>query len=429
MDEGSWGPQDEGMADVPFASDVLVLGGGASGMIAAWRAASLGHRVMLVEANARLAMKVRISGGGKCNLTHEGTASQILKAFRPDQARFLRPALHAFGSEAIRQLMSDLGVATCARENGRVFPEDRPGSAEAVVQAFERLLDRPNLRVATGLRARGLVGHAPRLEGIQLEDGQVLRAPQFILATGGASYPKTGTRGEVLGWLKALGVPVLAWAPALAPIPLKQHHPEWEGVALRGGILRLQAGPKGKRLAEQRGDLLFTRSGITGPAVLELSRETEVLRRSGEAWLTYACVSAASEQVDLELQEAQRTQPHLAARNWLQRWIPERIVQAEFERLGLSPDQRLKDLGKASRRALVEVLTAFPLGEPGPVELAKGEVCAGGVDRRAVDPRTMRVQGFENLRVCGELLDIDGPVGGYNLQAAFSTGFIAGSMA
>lgn len=407
---------------------VLVLGGGAAGMIAAWRAASLGHRVLLLEANGRLGVKLRISGGGKCNITHAGPLKEILAVFRKEQARFLRHAFHCFSNEAVVDLLRREGVATYVRENGRVFPEDRPGSAAEVVAALERVLRRAGVEVRFGARVVGLAGTLPRLEALLLEDGTRLQADCYVLATGGASYPETGTRGDLLAMLKGLGIPVRSWTPALAPIPLREPHPEWEGVALRGGTLHVRAGAEGKRLATFAGDILFTRTGISGPAALELSRAVEDARRSQGAWLGYVLSSEREEQLDAELQRLQQGKPHLALRTWLQRYLPERLCAPAVERLGLSGEQRFKDLPRAARQRLVALVQGFPLGEPGPVSLARGEVAAGGVSLQAVDPHTMAVKGWENLRTCGELLDVDGPVGGYNLQAAFSTGFAAGSI-
>jgi predicted Rossmann fold flavoprotein len=407
---------------------VLVVGGGAAGMVAAWRAASLGHVVTLLEANGRLGVKLRISGGGKCNLTHAGTVAELLKAFLPAQARFLRPSLHALTNGDVVELLRREGVATQARDNGRVFPLDGPGSANLVTGAFEALVRRAGATVRMGARVVALEGRQPRLEALVLENGERLTADTFILATGGASYPRTGTRGEGPGWLKALGIQVLPWSPALAPMPLLRARPQWEGVALRDGTLILRQGREGKVLGRFQGDVLFTRQGLTGPAALELSGPAEQARRAGGAWLAYACSGQGEAELDGALQAEQRENPHLAARTWLQRWLPERICAPSLQELGLPEDQRLKDLSRAGRKALVALVLGFPLGAPGSVELERGEVCAGGVQLEAVDPRTMAVKGWENLRVCGELLDVDGPVGGYNLQAAFSTGFVAGTL-
>lgn len=409
-------------------SRVLVIGGGAAGLIAAWRASGLGHQVTMLEANGHLGVKIRISGGGKCNLTHEGTVPELLAAFPKKQARFLRPALYAFSNADLLSVLLRSGLQTYVRENGRVFPVDRPGSAGQVVAALEDLARQAGVAVRTGCRVVGLRGALPRLESVQLSDGTSVGADEFILATGGASYPETGTRGEVLTWLRELGVPVDPWFPALAPIPLKQPHPKWEGVALRGGTLWLSAERAGKRSAHFQGDVLFTKTGLSGPAALELSGPVEQSRRGGGAWLAYGCTGETAEAMDTRLQEEARHNPHLAARTWLQQWLPERLCIPSLESIGLLPDQRFKDLSRSGRRGMVDLVLSFPLGEPGPVPLTKGEVCSGGVRLEAVDPHRMAVKGWDNLRVCGELLDVDGPVGGYNLQAAFSTGYVAGSL-
>ena len=402
-----------------------MVGGGAAGLVAAWRAATLGHSVRLLEANGRLGVKLRISGGGKCNITHDGTPQALLAAFSKAQGRFLRTSFHAFDNGALLALLRREGVETYTRDNGRVFPLDRPGSAAAVVAALETLARRAGVEVHTGARVTALKGTAPRLEALLL-DGEALKADAYILATGGASYPETGTRGEFLGWLRDLGTPVRPWFPALAPIPLQRPRPAWEGVSLRGGELRLSAGPGGRRLGAFAADIVFTRSGISGPAALELSQAVERARRADGAWLTYASVPEPPTDLDLVLRAEQGANPHLLAASWLKRVLPERLVEALLQEAGLGPDLRLKDLPKAGRRAMVALVTELDLGEPQAVPLARGEVAAGGVELGAVDPRTMALRGWENLRVCGELLDIDGPVGGYNLQAAFSTGFTAG---
>ena len=404
-----------------------MVGGGAAGLVAAWRAATLGHSVRLLEANGRLGVKLRISGGGKCNITHDGTPQALLAAFSKAQGRFLRTSFHAFDNGALLALLRREGVETYTRDNGRVFPLDRPGSAAAVVAALETLARRAGVEVHTGARVTALKGTAPRLEALLL-DGEALKADAYILATGGASYPETGTRGEILGWLRDLGTPVRPWFPALAPIPLQRPRPAWEGVSLRGGELRLSAGPGGRRLGAFAADIVFTRSGISGPAALELSQAVERARRADGAWLTYASVPEPPTDLDLVLRAEQGANPHLLAASWLKRVLPERLVEALLQEAGLGPDLRLKDLPKAGRRAMVALVTELDLGEPQAVPLARGEVAAGGVELGAVDPRTMALRGWENLRVCGELLDIDGPVGGYNLQAAFSTGFTAGSL-
>jgi hypothetical protein len=249
-----------------------------------------------------------------------------------------------------------------------------------------------------------------------------------ILATGGASYPRTGTRGEALGWLGDLGLPVKPWFPALAPIPLARPRPAWEGMALRGGELRLREHEDGPVAARFRGDLLFTAAGLSGPAALELSEPVEQARRRGAAWLEYGSAEDARALESTFLAEAAE-RPESTFRRWLHARLPERAVGDLLRGWNLAPDRRLRTATRGERRLLVQALAGLALGEAGPVPLARGEVCAGGLELDAVDPRTLRVRGWTNLLVCGELLDVNGPVGGYNLQAAFSTGFLAGTAA
>lgn len=407
-----------------MALPVVVVGGGAAGLIAAWRSALAGCETLLLEANPRLGVKVRISGGGKCNVTHGGPVRDLLAAFPPGQGRFLRPALHAFSNLDLLDLLRREGVATYERPDGRVFPVDRPGSAQQVVEALSGLVQQSGVRLRTDTRVSGLVAQGTRIAGVRTEAG-TLDASRVVLATGGASYPRTGTRGEALGWLRGLGLPVKPWAPALAPIPLQRPRPEWEGVALRGGELRFRATAAGPLQGRWAGDILFTRSGITGPAALHLSEAVETARRAGGAHLEYAFVRSP-EDLERRLLDLAATQAEASLRRWMGSWLPERVAAGLMVDWGLPADLRLHQLGREQRRRAVAAIAGLDLGAAATVPLEGGEVCAGGLDLGAVDPRSMAVKGWDNLAVCGELLDLNGPVGGYNLQAAFSTGYLAG---
>lgn len=408
-----------------MGAPVVVVGGGAAGLIAAWQSALGGRETLLLEANPRLGVKIRISGGGKCNVTHGGPVKDLLAAFPAGQARFLRPALHAFSNTDLLDLLRREGVATYQRPDGRVFPDDRPGSAQQVVEALLGLAVRAGVRLQPNARVSGLEVQGSRVGSLRV-DGDRIEVGRLILATGGASYPRTGTRGEALGWLRQLGLPVKPWAPALAPIPLLHPRPEWEGVALRDGELRFRAEPSGPLLGRCMGDILFTRAGISGPAALHLSEAVERARRSGTVLLEYAFVRSADDlQRGLLALAAQKAETSL--RRWMGGWLPERVASSLLLAWGLPVDLRLGQLGKDPRRRVLAALTGFDLGAAGVVPLEQGEVCAGGLDLGAVEAGSMAVKGWDNLAVCGELLDINGPVGGYNLQAAFSTGFLAGS--
>lgn len=381
----------------------------------------------LLEANPRPGAKIRISGGGRCNVTHAGGARAVLAGYPKPQARFLGEALRAWGPEDMLALLGRHGIHTETRADGRIFPVGGPGTGAQVVEALADEAMRVGVRLETDRRVAGLVREGDRVLALRMEDGSLRSGEAFILATGGASYPETGTRGEVLGWLEDLGLPILRWFPALAPIPLKESFPEWEGVALRDGHLRLWSGPSGRRLAAWQGDIVFTRRGISGPAALALSEAVERQRILGGGWLTYRRVAQTPETIEEELVGLQQGNPHLAARTWLHRHLPERICEDLLRHWEMPGDQRLRDLPKAMRRRLALAAADLDLGAPGAVDLKRGEVSAGGLALQAVDAGTCRVKAFQNLHVCGELLDVNGPVGGYNLQAAFSTGYLAGS--
>lgn len=408
---------------------VLVLGGGPAGILAAAEAAARGCRVRLVEGNPRLGAKLAITGGGRCNLTHDGDLPALLAAFPRVQARFLKAAFHAFGGVDLRMWAAERGFPTILEADGRVFLAGGSGAAARLSHALEAWLRDSGVALSLGIRAAGLDADASRMRTLRMAGSGACAAAAFILATGGATWPRTGSRGEVLAWLQGLGIPVRPWRAALAPIPLRRPRPDWEGRALRGGRLCLKEGPKGRLLAAAPGDLLFTRTGISGPATLALSEATEAARLRGQLWLAYSCDPRDPAGLARELADCALAHPERGMRTWLKSWMPERLAADLLAGEGLTPGARLSGLSRDLRQRLAGWVAAFPLGEPGPVDPALGEVSAGGVALEAVDPRSMRVRGWDNLFVCGELLDIHGPVGGYNLQAAFSTGRLAGASA
>jgi predicted Rossmann fold flavoprotein len=406
--------------------DVLVIGGGAAGMIAAWRAASLGARTRLLEKNARLGLKIHISGGGKCNITHGGDMESLRRAFVPDEARFLRPAFQRFTNEELLDLVRSRGVSVHTRPDGRVFPDS--GRADDVVDALAWHLRRAGAQVETDTPVTGLLKEGGRVTGARAGE-RTYRARAVVLGVGGSSYPKTGTIGEGYRWAKQLGHTIVPLRPALAPIYLDRgRRPEWSGVALRDCLLRARAG--GKEIARWRGDLLYTHHGVSGPPVLGISRSVAVTREQAEVTLDADLLpdlepEALSTRIAAAHGEAGRRQVSRLAGQWL----PERLVPELMERAGVDPVLPLHQLPRKSRNRLVEILKRWEVGRIAAVPLERGEVTAGGIALAEVDPTTMASRKIPGLYLCGEVLDLAGPVGGYNLQAAFSTGYLAGEAA
>jgi predicted Rossmann fold flavoprotein len=405
---------------------VIVVGGGAAGIIAAWRAASLGAQTLLLEKNERLGIKLHISGGGKCNITHAGSMHDIRIAFEPAEARFLRASFLRFSNEDVLALLHARGVETYARPDGRIFPES--GRAEDVVDALAWHARHAGAELRCGVSVERIEVAGGRIQGVRV-GGKPLPAAAVILATGGVSYPKTGTTGDGFPWARELGHTLVRLRAALAPIYLEPAPPpEWSGVAVRDCLLRGRAG--GKVIARWRGDLLLTFKGISGPTALGISRDVALALEQGPVALDADLLpDQPPEALSAELTSAEHRAARRHVRSLLDAWLPNRIVPALLERAGVDAATPLHQLPRPGRNRLVETLKGWPLGSVRAVPLEKGEVTAGGVSLDEVDAGTMASLNIQGLYLCGEILDIAGPVGGYNLQAAFSTGYVAGETA
>lgn len=408
------------------APRVLVVGAGAAGLIAAWRAAGLGASVTVLERNVRSGTKILISGGGKCNITHAGNVEDLLRAFRPNEARFLRPGFYRFPNAGVLALLAERGVETVTREDARVFPAS--ASARDVTRALEGAALDAGAAIRLGQEAAGLVIEGGAVRGVRTQDGAV-PADRVIVAVGGSSYPGTGCRGDGFAWAREVGHTVTPVRAALAPIFLDPRPPErWAGVALRDVLVHLRCG--GRRSARRRGDALFTHRGLSGPAILEISREAAELRERGAIVLELDLLPDCAEEAFSErLRAWAGANPNRRIFRLVEDLVPKRLAPALMAAAGVSEEAVGSRLTRGERVALVRVLKGWSPGRVAQIPLEKGEVVAGGVALDEVDPKTMASRLVRGLYWAGEVLDVAGPVGGYNLQAAFSTGFLAGESA
>jgi hypothetical protein len=405
---------------------IIVVGGGGSGLVAAERAASLGAHVLLLERTPRLGTKLLVSGGGKCNITHAGEIEELLTAFRPHERRFLKPSFYRFSNRDILHLLEDEGVPSFTRPDGRVFPAS--GRARDIVGAFARRMKRVGVDIRLRTPADGLLLSEGSVSGVQIGPVQH-RASLVILATGGASYSKTGTTGDGYRWLRTCGHTIAPIRPALAPIAIEPPLPvEWRGVAIRDG--QLSAYASGRKIAQWKGDILFTHEGISGPAALEISAAAAASMDAGPVDIYFDFFPHVEERaLDATFTETMRVNSGKQISSILEAWLPNRIVPFLLSLVRVPADQRAYCLIREKRRSIIAFLKHWHLGTVSRIDLERGEVTAGGVVLSEVDPHTMRSRKIPGLYLCGEVLDIDGPVGGYNLQAAFSTGFVAGEAA
>lgn len=407
--------------------DVVVIGAGAAGIIAAWRAATLGAKVLLLEKNDRIGIKILVSGGGKCNITHDGPLEEVLRAFRPNEARFIRPACYRFTNRQIVDMLTSRGLEVYTRPDGRIFPVHQ--TARDVVQILSDYLSRARVEV----KLSSPVTSIERRE----DDGFIVRfgqstvvAKRLVVAVGGASYPKTGTTGDGYGWMKELGHTVAKIRPALAPMYL-QIDADWSdrrsGVALRNVTLKARAG---KEIARWTGDLLFTHQGVSGPNALGISRVVAERMQDGPVSLEVDLLPDTTfEELSGGWQTFASRNPTKQVSSWLEGKLPQRLECDLLKDAGVEAGTIVSQLSAKARNRLIEMIKGWPLGFVRAVPLERGEVVAGGVSLDEVDPKSMRSLRCPQLYLCGEILDIAGPVGGYNLQAAFATGYVAGDSA
>ncbi len=399
---------------------IVIIGTGAAGLAAARAASARGGRVIVLERNRKAGIKLLISGGGKCNVTHEGNEEELLAAFPVRQKRFLKPSLYRCSGEAVRSFLRDEGVTTFARDNGRVFPAS--GRAEDIVTAFLRALRRAQVEIRLNARVTRLLVDEQGIAGV-IVDGSPLATRSVLIATGGVSYPKTGTTGDGITWANELGHTIVPLQPALAPIRLTPDLPsDWRGVALRGGALSVVS--NGRQILRRDGDVLFTHEGLSGPAALDCSNAAATTKDATIVWDFFPRMEeGAVDQLLLDRITGERARFIQAQ---LFEFMPNRIVPDILRSVGVPPETRGYNLTAAQRKRIVRMLKGWAIGRVQDVNIERGEVTAGGVALDEVDPRTLSSRRVRGLFFAGEVLDIDGPIGGYNLQAAFSTGTLAG---
>jgi hypothetical protein len=402
--------------------ETIVIGAGAAGLLAATRAAERGRRTLLLEKNRKPGVKILMSGGTRCNITHATDRRGIVAAFG-EQGPFLHSALAALGPDELLAMFRDEGVATKIEPGGKVFPvSDR---ALDVLRALERMLARSGAQLALD---EAVIGIEPNGAGFQVRTNRrVLTAEKVIVTVGGQSYPGCGTTGDGYVWAKALGHTIVSPRPALVPLlsPAAWVH-ELRGVTIPDVAVAI-AEPGAKPVAQRRGSFLFTHFGLSGPVVMDLSRVVTE-RPHVASWQATCDFLPAMKEAELTALVAAEASAagKKAVVNALAEWAPRRLVEALMKLGGVPVERRFAELSRAERTSLGQALKRMVIPIHGSLGFKKAEVTAGGVSLADVDSRTMQSKRMPNLYLAGEILDLDGPIGGYNFQAAFSTGWLAG---
>ncbi len=408
------------MTDVSW--EVVVIGAGAAGLLAAVRAAERGRRTLLLEKNRKPGVKILMSGGTRCNLTHATDNRGIVEAFGPP-GRFLHSALAALGVEETIELFESEGVATKVEETGKVFPVSNRAVdvLEALLRRLRRsgavlALDEPVLDLSR--TATGFTLTTPR---------RVIEAPRVILTVGGQSYPGSGTTGDGYAFAARLGHTIIPPRPALVPLTVAAGWvAELRGITIPDVGLRVLEGERCR--AARRGSMLFAHFGLSGPAVLDVSRVVSQHAQPTALMLEVDFLPALAEAA---LDEFLRTEAAAAGKKQLASilavHLPRRLSETLLHLEGWPADRKAAGLSRADRARLAQAVKRTRLPITGTLGFKKAEVTTGGIALDEVDSRTMQSKRVPELFIAGEVLDLDGPIGGYNFQAAFSTGWLAGS--
>lgn len=404
--------------------DVAVIGAGAAGLVAAFRAAEGGARTVLLEKNRRPGVKILMSGGTRCNVSHDCDNGGIVEAYGPP-GKFLHSALAALSVDETLRMFHEEGVPTKVEGPGKVFPVSN--KATDVLDALLRRLNRSGADLATEEPVNE-IRRGPA--GFHLVTSRrTLTAQAVIITTGGQSYPGSGTTGDGYRIAALFGHTIVPPRPALTPITSPAGWvADMRGVTLPDVVLAVHDGDR--RLATRRGSLLFAHFGLTGPVALDVSRVVSGHLHPSTLNLAIDLLPTTSAaELDGWLQAQSLAEGKKQLATVLTARLPRRLAETLLAQARQPPDRKAAALARGERQAIVKLLKHLPIPVNGTLGFAKAEVTAGGVALDEVDSRTMRSKLVPGLYFAGEVLDVDGPIGGYNFQAAWSTGWLAGKSA
>jgi predicted Rossmann fold flavoprotein len=406
---------------------IVVVGGGPSGMLASIRAKACGQEVILLEKKGSLGNKLLLSGKGRCNLTNTEDLPDFLKRFSKN-GDFLRDAFKKFFNQELISFFEQRGVKMKIERQKRVFPQsDRSNS---ILDVLENELEKAKVQVICRVKVVDLIVSAGRVKGVRLEHGQDILGERIILASGGASYSFTGSDASGINIAKKLGHAIVPLRAGLIPLDVKQNYvKKLEGLTLRNIKLKFSDGKV--EIISEIGELIFTASGISGPLVITLSGKViDLLAGNKNVYVDIDLKPALSiQQLDERLLREFKLNSKKSIKNMLKELLPLRLIAVFTELSGINPLKKCSQITLNEREKIISLLKGFHLDISGPRPIEEGMVTRGGVSLKEINPRTMESRRIKGLYFCGEMIDVDADTGGFNLQAAFSTGYLAGESA
>ncbi|MFZ2300202.1 MAG: aminoacetone oxidase family FAD-binding enzyme [Candidatus Moraniibacteriota bacterium] len=415
--------------------DVAVIGGGPAGMMAAGRAAQCGARVVLLEKNLSLGAKLLITGGGRSNVTNaEFDRNVFLGKFR-NASKFLFSPLATFGVQDTLDFFHSHGMPTKIEAEKRVFPVS--DSAQSVWDALVRYMRQGSVTVLAGMEVTGIDAADGQISGIRLKNGDTVNASAYILATGGKSRPETGSTGDGFRWLHSIGHTTIEPRPSLVPLRVREL---WahslSGVSFPEAKLTVfqndkeQGNKKVQAFPSRRGKILFTHFGLSGPLVLNMSRDISEFLQYGEVTVSLDLISHMNiGEIDKQIQSLFAPNKNKQIKNSLEGFVAPLLVPVLLRLASIDPEKPVHSVSRAERIALVRLLKDLRMTVIGLLGEDKAIVTSGGVALEEVDFKHMRSRLYPNLYLVGDVLNIDRPSGGYSLQLCWTTGYVAGTAA
>ncbi len=407
---------------------IIVIGAGPAGMMAAVTAAVAGGSVIITEKMERVGRKLAITGKGRCNLTAAVDLNELINGF-PGNGRFLYSAFNEFSNWELIEYFAQRGLPTKVERGNRVFPES--DKATDVVEVLYHAMQRSGVKLLTRNPVKRVFYEAGQVVGVDTQQGE-LQADAVVVATGGLSYPGTGSTGDGYNWAVAAGHSIVEPRPGLVPLAAREQWlQELQGLSLKN-TRAVAYDAKGKQINEDCGELLFTHFGLSGPIILSMSRDiAQYLHSQGLPVRIELDLKPAlsEEKLDERLQRDLAKYARKQFKNSLDDLLPRKLIPVIIQLSGVEPEKACHQINRSERLGLVYLLKHLTLNIYDTRPIAEAIVTAGGVNVREIEPKTMQSKLVKGLYFAGEVLDVDGYTGGYNLQASFSTGYVAGKCA
>lgn len=400
---------------------VIVIGAGPAGMMASISAAKENHKVVLLESNERLGKKLYITGKGRCNVTNAKDISEFFD-YIPGNPYFLYSALYSYTNEQVIDFFEKGGTKLKVERGDRVFPVSDKSSD--VIKVLSNSLNENKVKIMLNSKVKDIIVNNNKVESVVLENGKTINGDHFIICTGGASYPLTGSQGDGYKFAKKAGHKVISIKPSLVPIETKESwSKELMGLSLRNVGFKIYEGKK--KVYSNQGEMIFTHFGVSGPIVLSGSR---FIKENKEYEISIDLKPALDEkELDKRVQKDFQKYLNKDYKNSLDDLLPKKLIPIIIKLSGIPEDKKVNSITREERRKLVSLLRDLRLKVKGLRPIAEAIVTAGGVDINEIDPSTMKSKIVNNLSFAGEVMDVDAFTGGYNVQIALSTGYLAGS--